>query len=97
MALRVVCGQCRAIVPNGSLGSFTTGLKAVVGLFWDFIGQSLVSCFFVLSPPRRTVLVLDFFHRLGSNTIFEAIESIGSRDIYRMGLGGVFRVRVPFH
>ena len=25
-------GQCRAIVPNGSLGSFTTGLEAVVGI-----------------------------------------------------------------
>jgi hypothetical protein len=85
-------GQCRAIVPNGSLGSFTTGLKAVVGLFWDFIGQSQVSRFFVLSPPRRTVLVLvlDFFHRLGSNVIFEVPESVGSRDIYRMGLGSAF-------
>jgi hypothetical protein len=86
MALRVVCDQCRAIVPNGSLGSFTTGHKAVVGLFWDFIGQSLVSCFFVLSIA---VLVLDLLHRLGSNTIFEAPESIGSRDDYRRGLGGV--------
>ena len=42
-------------------------------LFLPFRGQSLVSCFFVLSPPRRTVLVLllilDGLNRLASNTI----------------------------
>jgi len=46
----------------------------------------LVSYFFVLSPPRRTVLVLvlDGLHRLASNTIIEVLESLGSRDIYRI-------------
>ena len=63
--------QCRAIVPNGSCGSFAASVEPV--------------------------FVLDWLHRLGSNTIFEAPEIIGSRDIYRRGLGGVFRVRVPFH
>ena len=70
-----------------------------LGCFGISLGNRWFPPFFVLSPPRRTVLVLvlDFLHRLGSNTILEAIESVGSRDIYLRGLGGVFRVRVPFH
>jgi hypothetical protein len=52
-------------------------------LFLPFGGQSLVSCFFVLSPPRRTVLVLllvlEFLTRLGANTILEAFESVSRR------------------
>jgi hypothetical protein len=71
--------------------------RAILG----FYKQSLVLCSFVLSPPRRTVLVLllvlDCLHLLGSNTIFEAPESVGIHDIVRRGLGGAFRVRVPFH
>jgi hypothetical protein len=54
-------------------------------LLWEFTGQSLVSCFFVLSPPRRTVLVLllvlEFLTRLGANTIFKAFESVSRRKL----------------
>jgi len=67
-----------------------------LGCFGISLGNRRFPAFFVLSIAVL-VLVLDFLHRLGSNTIFEARESVGSRDIYRMGLGGVFRVRVPFH
>jgi hypothetical protein len=62
--------------------------KARNFIFWLFVpfgGQSLVSCFFVLSPPRRTVLVLllvlEDLTRLGANTIFEAIESVSRRKL----------------
>jgi len=41
--------------------------------------------------------VLDGLHRLGSNANCKAIESVSSQDIDRIGLGGAFRVRVPFH
>jgi hypothetical protein len=53
----------------------------------------------VLSPPRRTVLVLviDGLNRLASNAIFKALENIRRRDIYRIGLKGAFRVQVPLH
>ena len=71
--------------------------RAILG----FYKQSLVSFSFVLSPPRRTVLVLvlvlDCLHRLASNAIFKAPESVSIQDIVRRGLGGAFRVRVPFH
>ena len=61
--------------------SFKKARNFIFRLFEEFTGQSLISCFFVLSPPRRTVLVLvlDFLTRLGSNTIFEAIESMSRR------------------
>jgi hypothetical protein len=55
--------------------------RAILG----FYKQSLVSCSFVLSPPRRTVLVLllvlDCLHRLASNTIFEALRVLASRTL----------------
>ena len=44
-------------------------------LFWEFTGQSLVSCFFVL------LLVLEFSTRLGANTIFKAFESVSRRKL----------------
>jgi hypothetical protein len=45
-------------------------------LFLPFGGQSLVSCFFVLSPPRRTVLVLLLVFRVRSRaTNAHAIKS----------------------
>lgn len=45
------------------------------------MGNRWFPAFFVLSPPRRTVLLLllEFLHRLGSNTVFEAIESMSRR------------------
>ena len=55
--------------------------RAFLGSSGDHCGQTLVSCFFVLSPPRRTVLVLEFLTRLGANTIFEAFESVSRRKI----------------
>jgi len=68
--------------------------RAILG----FYKQSLVSCSFVLSIAVLVLLlVLDCLHRLTSNTIFEAPESVGIQDIVRRGLGGAFRVRVPFH
>jgi hypothetical protein len=66
--------------------------RAILG----FYKQSLVLCSFVLSIAVL-VLVLDCLHLLGSNTIFEAPESVGIQDIDRGRLGGAFRVRVPFH
>ena len=50
----------------------------------------------VLSPPRRTVLVLviDCLNRLASNAIFKALENIRRRDISQIGLGAAFRARV---
>ena len=57
--------------------------RAFLGYSGDHCGQSLVSCFFVLSPPRRTVLVLllvlEDLTRLAANTIFEAFESVSRR------------------
>jgi hypothetical protein len=49
----------------------------------------------VLSPPRRTVLVLviDCLNRLASNAIFKALKNIRRRDICPIGLAGAFRVR----
>ena len=51
----------------------------------------------VLSPPRRTVLVIDCLNRLASNAIFKALENIRRRDICPIGLGAAFRARAPFH
>jgi hypothetical protein len=60
-----------------------------IAWFWLFV-------VLVLSPPRRTVLVLviDGLNRLASNAIFKARENIRRRDIYRIGLKGAFRVSV---
>jgi hypothetical protein len=60
-----------------------------LGCFGISLGNRRFPAFFVLSIAVL-VLVLDFLHRLGSNVIFEAIESIGSRDIYLRGLGSAF-------
>jgi hypothetical protein len=81
-----------------ALGRSRPVLRLLLGCLGISLGNRCFPVFFVLSIAVLVpVLVLDFFHRLGSNVIFEAPESVGSRDIYRMGLGGVFRVRVPFH
>ncbi len=69
--------------------------------FGDFSGQSLFSCFFVLSIAVLVLLlvlllVLDGLNRLASNTISKVLETIRSRDICRIGFVGGFQVRVPF-
>jgi hypothetical protein len=82
------------VQPGGISPEVPLNDRAILG----FYKQSLVSCFFVLSIAVLVlVLVLDCLQRLGSNTIFEAPESVGIQDIDRGRLGGAFRVRVPFH
>jgi len=71
-----------------------------VGSSGDHCGQSLISCFFVLSPPRRTVLVLllvlEFLTRLGANTIFEAFESVSRRKLTARVSGVPFEYEYHF-
>ena len=65
-----------------------------------FYKQSLVLCSFVLSPPRRTVLVLllvlEFLTRLGANTIFEAFESMNWRKLTARVSGAPFEYEYHF-
>jgi hypothetical protein len=74
--------------------------RAFLGYSGDHCGQSLVSCFFVLSPPRRTVLVLllvlEFLTRLGANTIFEAFESMNCRKLTARVSGASFEYEYHF-
>ena len=80
--------------PGGISPEVPVNDRAILG----FYKQSLVFFSFVLSIAVLVLLlVLDCLHLLASNAIFEAPESVGIQDIDRQGLGGAFRVRVPFH